>query len=85
MKKHSLAAVRPGQVRVEKDHGGCDVVPVHSSQVLWQGEHGGQPLLAQLPVLSGAESVSDEVCGSVGVQRRGGPRLPLQQQFVHLT
>lgn len=59
-----------GQVGVEIHYSGGDVIPVHPSQVIWQRQHGSQSLLAQFSVVAGAESVSDEVRGGVGV--RGG-------------
>lgn len=62
-----LAAVRSGQVRVQIYHSSRYIIPVHSRQVLWQSEHRGQSLLAEFPILPSAKSVSDEVCGNVGV------------------
>lgn len=73
------------QVGVEIHHSGRDVIPVHPSQVIWQRQHGGQPLLAQLSVVAGAESVSDEVRGGVCVEGGRDAGLALQQEFVQPT
>lgn len=62
-----LAVVRSGQIRVQRHHSSCDIIPVHSSQVLWQSEHRGQPLLAEFSIVPSAKSMSDEVCGGIGV------------------
>lgn len=80
-----LAALMFRQVGVEVHYSGCDVIPVHPSQVIWQRQHGGQSLLTQFPVVAGAKSVSDEVRGTVGVKGGRDAGLPLQQEFVQLT
>lgn len=64
-------------------HGGCDVVPVQPSQVLWQRQHGGQFLLTELPIVPSAKSVSDKVRGSVGVKSKGGAGPASHQEFMH--
>lgn len=56
-----------GQVRVQVHNSSCDIVPIHSSQVLWESEHRGQSLLAQFSIFPCAKTMSDEVCGSIGV------------------
>lgn len=80
-----LAAMKFCQVRVQIHHCSCDVIPVHSSQVVWQSEHGGQSLLTQFSIVPGAQSVSDKVRGSVCVRSRRDTGLALQQEFMHLT
>lgn len=62
-----LPVLRSGQVRVQIHHSSCDIVSVHSSQILWQSKHRGQSLLAEFSVLPSSKSVSDKVRGSVGV------------------
>lgn len=81
----SALPVLSDQVRVQINHSCCDIVSVHACQVLRQSQHRCQSLLAELSILPGAQGMSDEVCGSIGVQGGHGKGTAFPQQLLHLA